>query len=188
MTLALRRPLPTQGKTPTHAHHPWPGRDVRGSRWSGLPPSTSGAQARTTLRGARGRRGGRHRSLPPSRAPSALLTSPVRREEVPRRVLCCAGMRVHRCAGRGGPALGRPPFYRSVPSPAHRPTPEEAGPGRSGPRGAERRYPLRGTESEPRANVWDVAVTWYSGRATRLLANDLAGTAGGSAPWPLSSS
>lgn len=189
LTLALPLPLPTQGKSPTHAHHPWPGRDARGDRWSGLPPSTAGAQAGTTLRGGPRTAGGLASFPSPFSPPLGYShLALVRREEVPRRVLSCAGMRVNCCADRDGPSLGRPPFYQSVPSPAHRPSLKEAGPSRSGPRGAGRRYPRRDAERAPKANALDVEVTWHGRRATQLLANDSAGTAGSSAPWPLSSS
>lgn len=139
MTFTLPPPLRTQGIIPRDAHHPRPGSDARRDRWSGLTPSTPGTQARTTLRGARGPRGGRHRSLPPSRVPSSLLTSRVwaaRRDEVPQRLLRRAGLGVQNGAGRGSPALARPPFYPPVPSPAHRPPQRRRGPA-GGVRGAQ---------------------------------------------------
>lgn len=179
------------GIIPRDAHHPRPGSDARRDSWSGFTPSTPGTQARTTLRGARGPRGGRLRSLPPSRVPSSLLTSRVwaaRRDEVPQRLLRRAGLRVHGGAGRGSPALARPPFYPPVPSPAHRP-PQR----RRGPAGRERGAQGAGTRRE----VWEenpelTPGRWLScgtqgqrrGRATRQPANDAARTGGGCRPLP----
>lgn len=187
MTLALPLPLPTQGKSPTHAHHPWPGRDARGDRWSGLPPSTAGAQAGTTLRGGPRTAGGLASFPSPFSPPLGYshLPGPARRGPAARPLLCGYEGKLLR---RDCPSLGRPPFYQSVPSPAHRPSLKEAGPSRSGPRGAGRRYPRRDAERAPKANALDVEVTWHGRRATQLLANDSAGTAGSSAPWLLSSS
>ena len=45
--------LRTEGTTLTHTHLQRPGHDAHVDRWSGLPATTSPAQARTTLRGAR---------------------------------------------------------------------------------------------------------------------------------------
>lgn len=154
LTLALPPPLPTQGKNPNSCPPSMarPRRPQRPLVWASSQHVWGTGQDNPR----RGPRTAERRAPFPSPFSRPLGSShlPVRREEVPRRVLCRAEMRVHSRAGRGGPALGRPPFYWSVPSPAHRPTLEEAGPGRSGPRGAERRYPPRGAEREPRANAW----------------------------------
>lgn len=90
LTLALPLPLPTQGKSPTHAHHPWPGRDARGDRWSGLPPSTAGAQAGTTLRGGPRTAGGLASFPSPFSPPLGYshLPGPARRGPAARPLLC----------------------------------------------------------------------------------------------------
>lgn len=154
-----------QGILPMDAHHPPPGRDPYSQHARGTGQDDSRRGPRTAWRPPRSR--------PPSRVPSPLLTSRVwaaRRDEAPRRALRRAGLRVQG-GGRGSPHLGRPPFYPPVSSPAHRPAPEEAGPGRPGPRGAGSKDPGRGMENESRGNARAVTVMWHRGRATRRVSD-----------------